>query len=90
MNDRAKDFLRQWVASAIHDEGYVQADQPDPRLPALAARCTADAAAAGLTPDELGHAASDLHGAPSLVAFMAIEIDICAETHLRAVAAAKS
>lgn len=86
MSQSAKDFLCQWVARNIHDEPYVRVDAPDPRPAALATRCQADGAAASWTDEQLGTAARDLHGAATLEAFMALEIDICAQKHLAEIA----
>lgn len=90
MSMSAKDFLCQWVARNIHDEPYGLADSPDPRPAAFAARCTIEGETAGWTEEQLGKAASDLHGARSLEGCMATEIDICAQKHLAEVAGSRS
>lgn len=90
MNQSAKDFLSQWSARNIHNESYVRVDEPDPRLAEFATRCRADAAAAGLTEQDLVIAARDLHGAASLEACMATEIDVCAQRHLADLASQRS
>lgn len=82
MLERAKHFLSDWAATNIQDEPYVRFDRPDPRPAALAARCKADAEAAGISEEDLCMAASDTFGAGSLAACMALEIDICAQKHL--------
>lgn len=82
MSESAKDFVCQWVAKNIHDEPYVRADAPDPRPVLFATRCKADGEVAGWTDEQLSKAASDLHGAGSLEACMALEIDLCAQKHL--------
>lgn len=86
MSASAKDFLSQWTAKNIIDEAYVRSDGPDPRPAAFAARCRADGEATGWTEQQLCEAASELHGAPSLEACMAIEIDISAQKHLADIA----
>ncbi len=81
MIDDAKTFLHHWVAAHIKDEPYVGSSEPDDRPTRYASACLSEAETAGLTADQLGAAASDLHGAPSLEAFMTIEIDISAQKH---------
>lgn len=79
MSESAKEFLCKWAAEHVQDEGYLEADGPDPRVARFVAQCRSDAANAGLTPEQLGAAASDLHGASSLERFIAIEIDLSAQ-----------
>lgn len=79
MTDDAKTFLNHWVAEHINGEPYVGSSDPDPRPARYASQCQGDAEKAGLTAEQLGAAASDMHGAGSLEAFMTIEIDICAQ-----------
>ncbi len=90
MNNPAKDFLGAWVAKNIHDEPFVRADEPDPRPAAFAGRCKTDAETSGLTEEQLCKAAIDLHGARTLIAYMAQEIDIHAQKHLAEVAGRKT
>lgn len=82
MSQSANDFLCQWVAKNIHDEPFVRADAPDPRPATLARRCKTDGEVAGWTDEQLGKAVSDLQGTGSLEAYMALEIDLCAQKHL--------
>lgn len=79
MTDIASHFLCDWIKANVQDEAYVDGDDTDLRPGAYAATCLAAAERSGLTHEQLGKAASDLEGAPSLSAFMAITIDRAAQ-----------
>lgn len=90
MSQPANDFLSQWSARNIHNEPYVRVDEPDPRQAEFATRYRADAAAEGWTEQDLVIASRDIHGAASLEAYMATEIDICAQRHIADLAGRRS
>ena len=79
MTDDAATYLVKWTVEHIGDEPYVGTVEPEDRPARYAEQCLHDAEAAGPTAGQLGAAASDLHGAPSLAAFMTREIDLAAQ-----------